>query len=334
MLPAARLARALVRKEVIESMNYRRLSLVVGVLLVGIVLFFVASLPHRVHCTFETRYAGAVQLYAPHAAMLDRVVAPPGEMVRQGELIAELRSADLELEIARLRSEVTQRDRELRALNYERFRDPQAIERVREAEELLAGSRTQLAERMADAASLRIVAPRDGYVLTPPRRAVPAGEATLASWTGTPLDARNAHAPLAAGDVVCEIGNPSRLEALLIADQAGVERLRTGQTVELVLDAQPLQIYRGKIAEISLDKLAAMPTGMSVHAGGQLASHVDSAGIDRPASPSYSVVVPLTANEELPPAAGLRGSARVATGSETLAMRSWRFLCRTFRVQW
>jgi putative peptide zinc metalloprotease protein len=155
----------------------------------------------------------------------------------------------------------------------------------------------------------------------------------LAAWTGTPLDARNRGTPLAPGDVVCEIGDPARLEAVLIVDQADVEFLEVGQSVDVVCDAQPWQTHRGKISAIALHQLEATPAGLSVHDGGAIPSHSDTAGHQRPASPSYSVVVPLAASQ-LPPAAGLRGTARILVAQETLATRSWRCLCRTFRFEW
>jgi len=198
---------------------------------------------------------------------------------------------------------------------------------------LLRATREQLAERIADRDALNLVAPRDGVVLPPPRRAAASGDVTLANWTGAPLDERNRGTPLAAGDVVCEIGDPARLEAVLIVDQANVDQIVVGQRVELVCDAESLRTYSGKVSTIALDPVEATPPSLGVHAGGQIPSRVDARGVQRPASKSYSVVVTLD-TKDLPPVAGLRGTAKVNTGRETLAAGAWQYLCRTFRFDW
>ena len=331
--PTRRVIRLLLQRKVVESMNYRRLIFTAAIASVAAGCFLWLPLPRKVASTFATRFANAELVVAPIASTLDRVYVEPQERVNQGELIAELRSDDLELEIARLTADVMSLERRCQALQFERFSNPHAIELLAPVEQMLQATREQLAERTADRGALRLVAPRAGLVLAPSRRAATSNDVTLATWTGAPLDARNRGTPLAAGDLVCEIGDPSRLEAVLIVDQSSVDKIAVGQQVELVCDAEALRTYRGKVSAIALDPVAATPPGLAVHAGGQVPSRVDVRGVDRPTSTSYSVVVELS-TQELPPVAGLRGTARIHTGSATLAQGTWQYLCRTFRFQW
>lgn len=331
--PTWRVVRLLVRRKVVESMNYRRL-IAAAVVIVALVSYFMwLPLPRKVSCNFETRFADSVLVVAPIAATLSRVHVEPHAGVQRGELIAQLRSDDLEFELARLTAEATSLERRHQALQFEQFSNPHAIELLAPVEKMLQATREQLAARTADRDALKLVAPRNGLVLRPPRRAAASGDLTLANWSGAPLDERNRGTPLAAGDVVCEIGDPVRLEAVLIVDQANVDQLAVGQQVELVCDAESLRTYSGQVSAIALDPVEATPPGLGVHAGGQIPSRIDARGVQRPASTSYSVVVTLDTNE-LPPVAGLRGTAKINTGRETLAAGAWRYLCRTFRFQW
>jgi putative peptide zinc metalloprotease protein len=331
VVPGWRLANELMDKELRRQMQRRRVIMTTSVL-VGIVGFVaLVPLPCHVYGPFELRVEQAVPVYAPRAATLARLMVEPGQAVAAGQLLANLRGIDLELAVARLASTASAQQTWLASLRYERHLDPKAAAAAPYAEELLEATRSQLDERRRDLAQFQLTAPRSGVVLAPPRRQAMRDEPALSSWSGTPLDARNEGVFLAQGDVLCEIGDPRRLEAVLVVDQADVGLLRRGQSVQAVLDARPWRRLRGEIREIARQHLDITPESLSIQAGGGIASRIDDRGIERPISASYTVRIPLDGPAELL-VPGMRGTAKIRTGSKTIASRAWRAVCRTFQM--
>ncbi len=78
---------------------------------------------------------------------------------------------------------------------------------------------------------LELLAPIDGFVIPPMPLPQPQADDNerLPSWWGTPLEKRNLGAYLKAGVPFCQIGDPKKMQANMIIDQADVD---------LVADAQ------------------------------------------------------------------------------------------------
>jgi putative peptide zinc metalloprotease protein len=158
----------------------------------------------------------------------------------------------------------------------------------------------------------------------------PQDPSRLATWHGSPFDAWNQGCLLQPGTLVCEIGDPRRLEAVLVIDQGDMDFVARGQMVEVKLDELPHDVLAGRIAEISRNELVAAPASMSNKAGGELATTTDELGRERPQSASYQARVPLDDTAGVLQL-GLRGRAKVHVGYRTLAGRLWRYAARTFR---
>ena len=73
----------------------------------------------------------------------------------------------------------------------------------------------------------------------------PKDQTRLAAWHGTPLDSQNRGCYLETGTLVCQVGDPSRLEAMLVIDQSAVAFVRAGQQVRLRIDQGPVHIVTG-----------------------------------------------------------------------------------------
>jgi len=330
--PLWRLSKAILSKERRDQMK-RKNVIITTTAVAGIVLTAaLLPLPCYVVCPFELRVANATPVYAPHSARLVKLMVQPGQQVTAGQPLANLHNIDLQLAVARLESDVRAQELLLRSLNYERYENEQAAAAAPQAEELLESTRKQLQQRRSDLERFHLTAPQAGVVLEPERRRAKENSATLDSWSGSPLDAKNRQGVFAQGDVVCQIGDPQQLEAVLVVDQVDVERLRSGQPVKAVLDAQPDRWLRGEIQEIARQKLEATPESLSVQAGGGVASRIDNQGVERPLSASYRVRVKLEDGSaaHLP---GMRGSVKIRTGWRTIGGRAWESLARTFHFQ-
>jgi hypothetical protein len=146
------------------------------------------------------------------------------------------------------------------------------------------------------------------------------------------LEARNLGATLAESTLLCQIGDPGRLEAVLVIDQTDIQRVCEAQQVEISLNQMPGRRYRGTIVELAQNDLDATSSRLSGKSGGDLATKTDANGLERPLSTSYQALVPLDDSEGLI-RLGLRGQAKIHTRPETLATRLGRYLSRTFRFE-
>jgi putative peptide zinc metalloprotease protein len=314
-----------------DEVKKPRLVISLGVLAVLVAAVTLVPLPHRVICPLEIKAHGAVPVYVEVAGNLRKLHVRRGSQVQAGDQLAELESVDLELEIAQLRSQRDQQAIQLGTLKRQRFLDAQALGEVPQIEERLASTEKQLSKRLADRERLVILAPVAGSILPPPHvEEKEPHDGKLRGWVGTPLEETNVGCRLDTKTLLCQVGDPQQLEAVLVIDQSDLEFVRTGDRVELKLDELPGQTLTGTIAGISQMEMRATPSGLSVKAGGELATKTDESGVERPQSTSYQAQV-LLEDEEGLLRLGLRGRAKIHTGSRTLAQRAWRYFSHTFR---
>jgi putative peptide zinc metalloprotease protein len=201
-------------------------------------------------------------------------------------------------------------------------------------EEQVMALKKLLAEKTAQLAKLTVVSPVDGVVLPPPTRAKSGpDDGRLPGWTGSPFDKKNADAAFAEGDLLCLIGEPQRLEAVLVVDQVDIDLLDEGDVVHLQLEAYPNHIVHSKVAKIANDKLEASPPALSIQHGGELDTRTDAMGVARPLHPSYQVRTGVIERDDLFLQVGMRGKAKISTPWKPLAYRVYRYLSRTFHFE-
>jgi putative peptide zinc metalloprotease protein len=257
---------------------------------------------------------------------------PAGQSVAAGETIVSLENADVRLGLVRLEGE--QRLARLRVEHLERLRglDPQAGDRLPTARAVLADVERQLEDRRLDARRLTLVAPAEGVVIPVPRRAAqnaPGKAAQLPTWSGAILDASNRGAQIEAGTLVCLVGDPERLTAVLLAGDADAPRLRAGQKARLRLAQLPGQVLEGEVLDVARhevreeDNTAAAGADLTplfaglVPAGESSARYHVQVRFERPAQP-LSI--------------GGRGQAKVAAERISLARLILRYFAQTFRL--
>jgi putative peptide zinc metalloprotease protein len=191
-----------------------------------------------------------------------------------------------------------------------------------------------LDEKTAELDKLTLKAPVDGVVLPPPTKPKSGpNDGRLPGWTGSPFDNRNSAAAYAQGDLLCLIGEPQRLEAVLVVDQIDIDLLNEGDVVHLQLEAYPNHVVHSKVAKIANDKLEASPPALSIQHGGELDTRTDAAGIARPLHPSYQVRTGVIERDDLFLQVGMRGKAKISTPWKPLGYRVYRYLSRTFHFE-
>jgi putative peptide zinc metalloprotease protein len=296
--------------------------------LIAVVLF--CPFPRYVKCPLQIEPCEAATVYVSMPGRLAEIFARPGDHVQPGDRLVELENLALLAEVGALRNEKSDYEAQLKTLQATRSSDPEADAQIKQVAAMVQAKSEQLEEREADLAKLHVIAPVSGTVFAPPLRFErPTMEGELPKWTGLPFDPVNHGAFLEGGDVVCRVGDPRKVEAILAIDQADIDFVKEQQEVKIVLDAATDLRFEGKITVISKRNMQVAPPGVGNQAGGGLPTRTDSAGVERPASATYQATVPLD-NEEGLIKIGYRGRAKIRAGYQTIWSRLWRYLMRTF----
>jgi putative peptide zinc metalloprotease protein len=273
-------------------------------------------------------------VYVGVPGKLIAIEVKPGRQVEKGTPLGQLRNIELEEEIAKLTMQERQYSVKLESLRRQGFDDPHAQSEIPATLESLYAAKEQLQKKEADFERLCLKAPISGTVLPPqlvPRREDPDGQ--LPAWSGSPLEKENLGAFLQEGVLFCQIGDPRKLEAVVVIDQADRNLVRKDQRVYIKIDELPHDTFTSKVAEIAESELKISPPRLSNKSGGELPTKTDPhSGVERPVSTSYQARVPLDDETGLM-RLGLRGTARIQTDWIPLGTRFWRFVTHTFNFK-
>ena len=116
----------------------------------AIVLAFVyVPLDYHIISTLEIQALDAKTVYVTVPGKLEKVWVKPGDPVKKGDILAQLTSLDLELEIKDLEGQRDQYTKRLETLQRLQHEDSLASAQIPELEELLQSVEKQLAEQDA-----------------------------------------------------------------------------------------------------------------------------------------------------------------------------------------
>jgi putative peptide zinc metalloprotease protein len=316
-------------EEVKKPRFYASLAIVTAV--IAAILF--VPLPYHVFCPLIVEPSNAEPVYVDVAGQLDSLHVQPGDTVQAGAPLADLKSSELEMDIAGLTTHRNQLQAQLQGLRAERYEDAQAANAIPEVEKSLTAVEQQLSKKQVDAQRLHLVAHRAGVVIPPPELpARSSADGRLPMWHGTPLEKQNLGATLKPTTLFCKIGDPGKFDAMLVVDQSDTDQVFVGQQVKMMLDELPGVTLRSRITEKSNDPMKATPKQLSNKTGGSIETKLDESGILRPVNISYEARAPMDdADNNL--LSGLKGQAKIDGPWHSLGWRVWRFLQRTFHFR-
>jgi putative peptide zinc metalloprotease protein len=312
-----------------QRMHWGRFFVRMGWVAAAIVVLLIVPLPNRLKAPAVIEPAGAQRIYVTVPGTVVEA-ARAGQEVKAGDVVARLENADVVMELTQLQA---RRDREqlhLNNLRRQQGADSKAAAQIPTAEKALAEADAQLAQRRRDQERLTLTAPRDGAVLPPHQQQSNAAAGELPAWTGTPLDPRNEGAYLETGTLVCLVGDPKRLEATLVVDQADVELVRAGQQVRIQLDELPDETLSGTVEEVSELNLKTAPRDLA--ARGELAVRPDAKGAAQPLGTVYEARVSITA-AGIPIRSGATGMGKIYAEPQSLGRRLLRYFEQTFQLR-
>jgi putative peptide zinc metalloprotease protein len=302
---------------------------VVAAVAAAVVLFL--PLPYSVKCSFEVQPRGGRQVFTSVPGQIRQVAFRPGDRVEEGQVILQLVNPELEFELLEVEGRFKEAEQVVKNLEGQRYSDPAALSQIETAQEVRDSAYQQYLEKKREYDRLTIAAPASGTIIPPPGRddKAAAAQGRLPSWSGTPFDPRNEGALVTPADLICQVGNPDDMEAVLVVDQAYIDLVREGQAVRLLLEANSRRALESQIVEIATTEMKVAPRSLAAAAGGRLETRTDSAGMVRPLNTSYQARVPLgEAAGALQ--AGLQGQARIYTGWQPLGSRLYRYCAKTF----
>ena len=254
----------------------------------------------------------------------------PGDAVEEGQVLAVL--ADPHLDDKKRELTLQQQVREISLKNSRQLGDRAGIMLADESLRSIKEQLTELEERMSN---LTIRAPISGKVVEPQRERMPKLKETkthLISWTGTPLEARNAGAFLNERTKLLSIAPADTMEAILYLDQADRHDVYVGLDVGLKFDHLPDKVYRGKIWRIATAHSDYAPETMATKHGGLLATTSDREGREQLQESTYQVTILLDEDPELM-RTNLRGNARFMAVKRSAFGWLWRYVRRTFHFK-
>ncbi len=299
-----------------------------GFLAVLLVAALLIPLPYAVHAPVVIESRGAQRVYVAVPGRIEGSVSP-GDSVVAGQELARLVDLDIRKETEDLAGQRRQMRLQLADLRVRLGRDPSVAGQIPAAEASLADVETRLRQREKDEESLVIRAPVAGTVLPPPPRESSTGPSAgqLPAWQGSPLDSRNRGCQLQIGTLLCEIGSPAEIEAILVIDQAEVNRVRTDQRVRIQLDEKPGQIISGTVVEVAKIDLKVVPRELAARM--DLPVRIDDKGQPHPLATAYQARVRLDdADDAVRPGTG--GRAKVLVEPQSLGQRFYQSFKQTF----
>jgi biotin carboxyl carrier protein len=237
------------------------------------VVSFAAALPLPYQLTANAKLEGAVQrvMSAPQDGFLREVHVRPGDVVKQGQLLADMSDDDLQSARRARQAEVNQHENGF-AEAFARSDRAQAVI----AQSKAAEAKAQLALIEQQMTRLKITAPFDGVVI--------AGD--LSQQLG---------APVKRGDSLITLAPGLDWRVVMEVDEADVGQLQTGQLAQLRLAAMPDQtigLVLSRVTPVAKNtptgvryEIEALPTGAGAGAKGLRPGLQGVARIDMPARP-------------------------------------------------
>lgn len=312
-----------------RDMWWGRLFVRGGVVAAVVAGLFLIRWPYRVQAPAVIEPQNASQVYvAVPGTLVERI--EDGQPVQPGDELARLENHQLRWEVERLRGQQSQLQLRLETLQSRQIIDTTAANQIPGTRQRLADVRERLRRREADLRDLTLISPAAGQIITPLAVSANGPSGMLASWSGTPLDERNLGGFLDTGTLFCLVGDPQRLEAVLVIDQTDVEFVQPDQRVRLQFNHLPRTVLEGTVLEIAEIDLKIAPRDLVAHE--DLPTRTDESGVRRLVSTSYQARVRLD-EFKAPLFIGAQGRAKIESAPQSLAARLHRYLSRTFHFE-
>jgi len=298
----------------------------VAAAILGCILF--VPLPRTISAPAVLESQDARRVYVTVPGELKSMIAE-GTIVRQGDVLAELKNPQVQRDIAESQGLLNQEQRHLHNLRKRRIQEPDVELQIPASIERIKDLQDQFQQRLTDLDSLLITAPRDGTVIAEHNDRKRRADGELPAWTGSLHDASNLGCFLESGTQMCIIGNPDQGEAMLLIDRNDIPFVQPGQSVKLYFGALQNHLISGRIAEVAEADTDVLPPMLAKQVQIPVRGQSDNGAL--PMETIYLARVEFE-NEPQRIISGSSGKARIRVAPRSLALRLADFVTRTFRM--
>ncbi|MBY0586909.1 peptidase M50 [bacterium] len=320
IVPIYRMIKTLSGKWRTLKVDKVRMAVSIPTALIVIATVVLFPLPMRVDAPLIMQPKNATVVTVPRQSKLENLWVKDGDPVMPGQLLAKFVEPMLEIQYGSARREYDQQ------IHLEK--SYRAMDQDGKAEDAhLASDAAYRVMRLLEGEikKLDIVVPpgTEGVALSPPR----------------PNDVGKFFKP---GDLFCQIGDPTKLEAYIVVPQSEIgliqEALAAGGSAEnlrvwVKLAGHVGSILEARIAEISQEEITELPQALSNKAGGQVPTTTNKqSNKEIPQFRSYAVIVDID-NTDRSLSSGLRGAARFDVGYKSIYWRVKRYIQQTLNFR-
>ena len=234
---------------------------------------FMVPVSRNVSASFVLRPIDADRVFVVEAGKIKTLNKQAGDPVSKGDVIAVLENDDLYLQAQQLNGELAREKATLASLKLA-SRDRAGIGRqIAETSARIFKIERRMEIQSQKQKQLELVASRDGQVIAPPNVVARPAESGshLQRWSGNPMDAKNRGAHFEASTLFCIVGDPDKMQAMLVVDESDIKLVSTGQKVQLLFDELPSRRFDGEVVSVSRDSLTELPRELSITNGGKVA---------------------------------------------------------------
>ncbi len=295
-------------------------------LFVAMLLVSVIPMPRSILAPATIRPANAAWIYTTIPGRIERSL-PGGVRVGVDDELVRLDDPALRYEIAELTTERDQAAVRLQNLRARQADDATAALLLPSAEARLQDLQARCSQRLHDARGLSCRTPIAGTLFPPPEGREYEEDEPEKRTTIPPLDPRSRGGYLDRGTLIGIVGDPHRLEAIVLVPQEDLAALRVGHAVRVSVAAAGPRSLAGSIAEISQSPIEFLPDDLI---GSIEPITTDAHGNVRPIDTMHEVRVQLAPSSVAVPI-GAQGRARIFVDREPLSNRVVRALQSLFK---
>jgi len=314
VLPLGQLVRYFRVPGRIDAVNRFRALATLGVAAALLAAVMYVPLPYYVYGELTMQPRDARPVFADVDARIREIHVRPGQRIAAGATLMNLSSTNLDIATEGLKSRLRKYKARRDSLVQRQYTDEAAGRELLQVEQTIKAYEEELKLRQWELNRLTVKAPVAGTVIAPPRVEPQSEEGVLPVWSGTPLDVKNRGASLAAGQLICHVGDPARLEAIVSIDQSEYDFVAPGQELEILLDQLPGRVFSTTIEHKSKLNLKERRSDQETADAGRR---------------TFQVTAPLDDSQRLI-FVGVTGRAKVHAGYRTLGSRLARWLAQTF----
>ena len=281
--------------------------------LAGLLLLY--PIKHHVEGSVVFVPAGGHAIYATEPGQLEFAL-PAGTQVRLGETLARLVNPQVELSLAQSRGDMAEKQLQFEQLNTSRtlhrnisLQLPTAASELRDAE-------AQLGQFENRAKKLELRAPVTGTIIAPPMAEVKQSADRLPTWSGSLLEPRNQNCWVESGTVLCTIGDPQQVSALVMVDERDIPEVEAGDSVRILLGSAPVRILTGTVSQVA---------SRAMHSQRKSSTLDDN---------RYHLVEVKLDEQNVQAMLGSQGTAKIEASRATIAQLATNYVKRKLRLPW